>query len=203
MLKTYYQFEKFGGKKNWKGRKYLCRSFVKAFLVNLYTSMAGLTGTTLTVGNVSGTVSPSFFINVGGGGGGVFAHSGQSDSINELQADQNIGIVVGTGDTAVTAVDFGLVTKVAHGGTSGKLQHFGHFISDVVESNPNASFYIERIFRNDSGGTITIKEVGIYTTNTQDASAYPFCILRDVISPTIDVDNGEYLKVKYIIQVTV
>lgn len=37
---------------------------------------------------------------------------------------------------------------------------------------------------------------------TTASLARAFCILRDVISPTVTVNNGEYLKVKYTITVS-
>jgi hypothetical protein len=72
--------------------------------------------------------------------------------------------------------------------------------------NPNASFVIRRLFSNTSGGSITIRECGIYAGCSWRADyggSFPLCIARDVISPDIVVNNGEILEVKYTPQITV
>ena len=67
-------------------------------------------------------------------------------------------------------------------------------------SAPNASFDIERIFRNISGGDITINEIGVYVI--ADYYAYNYCIIRDKLAQGVMVSNGEFLKVKYTIKIT-
>lgn len=212
MLKCYLQLEKYGGQKNWKSRKLVSRSFVKAFLNGLYNTSAAAGHTTLnTLGNSviqSGNSSgyqKMFFINVGGGGGQAL--SDNAENFFSQPPCEQIGIVVGTGNTAVTPTDIGLATLIAHGVSSTKLEYFGHNISEVTVSAPNAFFNIERIFRNSSGAGITVNEIGIYTnisaaSDSFDLSTKLFCYIRDVLGSPVTVNNGEYLKVQYQIQIT-
>lgn len=117
-----------------------------------------------------------------------------------------LGIVVGTDSTAVAPSQTKLIAPIEHGTAVDELEYFGMLVADEADFNVDTSadeayFEIERIFRNDSGGSITIEEIGINTL----ATAYPFqqnivfCILRDV--DTIEVADGEYLKIKYRIKV--
>lgn len=117
-----------------------------------------------------------------------------------------LGIVVGTGSTAVSPGQTKLVTPIAHGTGAGELEYFGMLVMDESDFNVDAGvdeayFEIERIFRNASGGSITIEEIGINTLAIAPGvvSNLVFCILRDV--DTIEVADGEYLKIKYRIKV--
>jgi hypothetical protein len=110
------------------------------------------------------------------------------------------GIMVGTGTAAVITTDDNLQTLIQHGTSSGKLQYLGCMIpGDVTISAPNASFNIERLFLNSSGGDVTINEIGIYAAYFTSI----YCIIRDLVSPAVTVANNEYLKVTYTIQVSV
>lgn len=117
-----------------------------------------------------------------------------------------LGIVVGTSATAVSPEQTKLLSLIEHGTSAGELEYFGMLIMDEADfnvdvGNDEAYFEIERIFRNASGGSITIEEIGIYSLADTYVSAnnIVFCILRDV--DTIVVADGEYLKIKYRIKV--
>jgi hypothetical protein len=110
------------------------------------------------------------------------------------------GIVVGTNNTAVTADDYKLNTIVAAGVAASQLYHYSCTCNDVVTDATTANMRIDRVFANNSGGTITIKELGIYGYN---GAPYTFCLCRDIIAdPGTDIDNGEYMQVQYTITVT-
>jgi hypothetical protein len=54
---------------------------------------------------------------------------------------------------------------------------------------------------NHSGGTITVKELGIYSLD--GGASATICLCRDIIAdPGVDIDDGEYMYVKYTISVT-
>jgi len=93
----------------------------------------------------------------------------------------------------------------------GAVDIFGYSVSD-----PNASFNIRRLFRNSSGGSLTVNECGMYACGCRwgwrIATMYaegmmgwptPICIARDIVSPGIVVANGEDLVVTYTPQITV
>lgn len=108
------------------------------------------------------------------------------------------GIQVGTNNTAVTADDYKLNTIVANGTGGGQLQQMPCFCNPVVTDATTSAMSIDRVFLNHSGGTITIKELGIY-----GRGSYTFCLARDIIAdPGVDIDDGEYMHVRYAISVT-
>lgn len=111
------------------------------------------------------------------------------------------GIVLGTNNTAVTADDYKLNTIIANGTGGSQLLYLAGGSTGVVTSAPVSSFVIDRIMLNHSGGTITIKELGIYCR--EGGGGGTLCLCRDIIAdPGVDIDDGEYMYVKYTLSVT-
>ena len=205
MLKAYYKISKYGKDEKLirKGRKLISRSFLKQFICSLYENASNVDVVSNDILNNSRTLNyyqaPPFFCNGGAGGSYQWIAYGQ-DGTAGYKISDTIGIILGTGDTAVTPSDYKLVTPIVHGTTTGTMEYLGHwFSSTVTVSAPNASFTMERMYKNSSGGTITVKEIGIYSFDEN----FVFCICRDVLSSSVSVSDGEYLKVTYTIQVTV
>jgi hypothetical protein len=113
--------------------------------------------------------------------------------------DDEIGPVVGTGDTAVTITDYALGAQIAEGTGAGQMEHLGTTISAVTVAAPYASFTVSRTITNNSGTTITVKECGLYcwTTTSQVQLAM---ILRDVLGAPLDVVDGGSITVDYTIR---
>jgi len=112
-----------------------------------------------------------------------------------------LGIVLGTNNTAVTADDYKLNTIVANGTGGGQLLYLAGASIGVTTAAPVSSFVIDRIMINHSAGTITIKELGIYCL--EGGAAATICLCRDIIAdPGVDIDDGEYMYVRYTISVT-
>jgi len=124
------------------------------------------------------------------------------------QKGEDIGIVVGTGNAAVTPAQDALQTKVNHGEGAGQLLYGGCELYGLTFADPNGQFTIRRYFTNVLGGNITIEEVGIYTPGVTGAipnpttSCYIFCAARDLTGGVL-VANGELLRVTYVVQITV
>jgi hypothetical protein len=112
-----------------------------------------------------------------------------------------VGIVVGTGDTAFSIENYSLAAIVRHGGTGGTLAYAAQsawsssYAAKVWEGTSS------RIFNNNSGGSITVKEVGMmaYCTSYMTNYDYTYLIERSVLSPTVAVANGAQLTVTYAI----
>ena len=114
----------------------------------------------------------------------------------------NYGVVVGTTDTAFSANDFKLGARVEHGTSSTQLSY-------QAQANPASSYNsgtkvwtttVQRVFNNNSGGSITIKEVGLYWVGFAHAiSSGTYCLERSVLSPTITIPDGAQLTVSYAI----
>jgi len=173
------------------------RSFLKQFiqLIEVQTNQASKTITDITGTNRSvGAVDMNLFCVPGGGHGYV------DPTYREVQTE-NIGVVVGSGTTAVTPTDTKLETKIAHGTGSGQLVYLGCGLKPVVISGSDAYVDLIRFFENQSGGNVTINEVGIYAIAA--TQQWGFCICRDVLSSSITVADGQLLKVRYRVKVTV
>jgi len=111
------------------------------------------------------------------------------------------GIVVGTGNTAVTLTDTKLQTKISHGIGAGQLSYGAHGFVAATLSGNEYFFEINRLFSNSSGATITINEVGIYVRDGTSVAAKIFDVERSLA--TANVLNGGSVTVTYHIKVIV
>lgn len=132
-------------------------------------------------------------------------------SANAAIGIDTYGIVAGTGNTAPTINDYALETQIADGVAAGELQ-YGNVAFGLPASNVTTShFTITRDFANNSGGLITVEEIGLYVLGRQGsyidkgdgAITYPFMTIRDVIAGGINVPDGDTLTVNYRLQATV
>jgi len=112
------------------------------------------------------------------------------------------GVVVGTnaGTTAEDNENFALDTKIADGAGGGQLGYQAVTFVATRVVGPNVDLDISRVFVNTSGGTITVKEIGIIGLNAMDTKYHLH--LRDVVSDE-PVDNAESLTVVYVLRTTV
>ena len=173
------------------------RSFLKQFiqLIEVQTNQSSKTIQDITGTDRTVDVKDINLFCVPGGG------YGYTDPTKRNVQVENVGIVVGSGTTAVTPSDIKLETKIAHGTGSGQLVYLGCGLKPVVISGSDAYVDLVRFFENQSGGNVTINEVGIYAIAA--TQQYGFCICRDVLSSSITVADGQLLKVRYRIKVTV
>jgi len=112
------------------------------------------------------------------------------------------GIVVGTGDTAATNVDYKLDAKIAEGAGAGQITHGVTIAGITAVVGANVDLETKRAFTNNSGSTITVKEAGFYSE--QNLFGDPqFCMVRDVQSPAIEVQNRCSLTIYYTFRTTV
>jgi hypothetical protein len=102
------------------------------------------------------------------------------------------------------------------GSALGEMEYGGCDMFGRTVANPNDEFSICRLFRNNSGGAISVEEVALYAAVTRYGltqgtssfayrvgDAYAACIARDVVAPAVNVLNGENLEVIYTPQITV
>jgi hypothetical protein len=191
------------------------RSFLKQFLDALYCSSSHVNATTTDITNASRTLGSSntfgvFLCRHPGLDAKMRNNIAGSSTMGGIAAD-GIGIVVGTASTTVNPVDYKLQTLVSHGTGSGQLEYYGCWASKytVNSGSAYASFDLERIWHNGSGGSIVLHEIGIYFVSPQTADPpNSLCGVRDVLgtasgTTSVTVLNGEYLKVKYTMKITV
>lgn len=116
-------------------------------------------------------------------------------------ADDAYGILVGTGNTAFSAEQYGLITKITNGNTSGKMAHniMALSVPSYVAGTKTWKNTASRIFNNNSGDSITVKEVGIqsYVAAGYDGNNAYFFLERSVLNPEVPVANGAQLTVTY------
>jgi len=103
------------------------------------------------------------------------------------------GIVVGTGDTAWSMEQYALVAPIANGTGSGKLTYQASGYDSKSYASKIWTMTSKRIINNNSGGSITIKEVGLYS----DYGCNTFLTERSVLAPVVPVANSAQLTVTY------
>jgi hypothetical protein len=164
------------GKKVRSLKKAKTNSYVRQ-MIDILASYMSNTG--LSKKDITGTTRTTYHLILNGGSG-----------------DASMGVVVGTGTTAVTISDYKLESIIANGTGSGQLQYGTTSFSEVAITGSTAKFTIARTFTNNSGASINVHEVGLYTKST-----YVYCLERTLLDFTIE--NGQSGTVTYTISVTV
>jgi hypothetical protein len=110
-------------------------------------------------------------------------------------------IVVGSGTTPPSITDAGLTSQIGNGTGAGQLQYgTDSLTTPVINSNTNsASFTWSKSFSNNSGGNVTVSEVGAYITFGSKA----YFVLHDLLPSPVTVGNGQVLTVVYTITIAV
>ncbi len=157
----------------WKKANSLLKQFIQILTVQLQQSA-------LTVTQTSGTDQS------------IGAHAYNFKAVGAA-ADTFNGILIGTGTTAVTIINYKLETQVSTNITHG-------VVTFTVEA-PNANtarVAISRNFVNATGATVGIREVALYVQ--AGASLWQFCAERTLYS--VDVPNGLTVTLTYRISIT-
>lgn len=99
------------------------------------------------------------------------ALAGSGSNLDALSgaANNTFGIQVGTGVTAVAIGDTALVTLIADGVAATQLQYGATSAIAPSTAGSTRSFTVSRTLTNNSGGTVTIQEVGLVLSYTADA----------------------------------
>jgi len=123
----------------------------------------------------------------------------------KFKADANedyIGIVIGTGSTAVTIDDYKLDSQIMQGTGSGQMRHLASTPSCPSVAGSNCDFLTSRTFLNNSGGSITVRESGIYC-RVKGPTYYGYaCIVRDVLATPQAVPDGGSITIDYTLRIT-
>lgn len=137
-------------------------------------------------------------VNTGSSAAEIDADTSQKFSF--LFASTGAGVQVGTGTTPVAREDFNLETSIVNGSGSGQLTFTTlGILTKAAAVTGGYRIILERSFNNDSGGDITINEVGIIVVSRLSSGSPVFSplILRDIISPGHTVVNGGAVIVRY------
>lgn len=114
----------------------------------------------------------------------------------------NYGIQVGTGDTAPANTNYKLETPLTEGVGAGNITHNAMTIGTAAVVGANVDLVLKRSFTNGTGDTITVKEAGLVVL-TDYGTEPEFLIIRDVLSPTVDVPDKCSITVIYTLRTTV
>jgi len=119
--------------------------------------------------------------------------------------DVSQGIIVGTSNTPNDLTTYALGGKIAHGTSSGQLLYGAEAIEDVTNPSGNdLQFRLTRTFTNNSGSTITVKEVGLLIKKFDASQASrSFLAARDVLPSAVDVPDGATLTIRYVVKITI
>jgi len=123
--------------------------------------------------------------------------------VNAGALNDTYGLVVGTnaGTTAEDNQNYDLDTRILSSdvGEANKLNYRAvTFVAPRIVG-PNIDFDVSRVFLNETGSTITVKEIGIICKNTQLTKYHLF--LRDVVADE-DVLSAYTLTVVYVLRTT-
>lgn len=163
------------------GEEKEANSYVIAFLDDMARQMGQQTLSIKDTGNSSRSIGPSVYVQACTGSAGITAY----------------GLVFGTGSAVVALTDYALQALIAHGTGSGQLSYGSTTANAPTTSGTTRRFTVVRSVTNNSGGTITVNEVGIYVLS----SSFYFCSDRTLSTQAIA--NGESWALTYTLGVTV
>lgn len=152
-------------------------SLIKQFIQDMMAHMSQVAQTVLDITNVARTC----------------AVSGSGIDCAAAAALTTKGIVIGTGTNAVAMTDYALQTQVT--------ANIDHGSMSIGLENPDANTWrvaLQRAFVNNTGGTLSIKEVGLYALIS--GLTFSMCIDRTLYS--VDVASGLTLTLTYRITIS-
>jgi hypothetical protein len=162
-----------------------------SWLRNFYNGMTGAL-----VGSLAGNTYGAGYLGTKDITGGAFANNSPKLLAYAGGAGSTSnGIVVGTDDTAFSAEQYKLLAIIANGSGAGQFAYSAEsaITASYVSGTKTWVFTKVRAMNNNSGGEITVKEIGLHTY----LSNSPFCLERSVLSPAVAVPNGAQLTVTY------
>jgi len=121
-----------------------------------------------------------------------------------LGAEDTYGILLGTDSTAVTLSDYNLGTPIAHGSGAGQLLYGAGSVAIPFEDSTDSwvDIVMVRGFENQSGGNITVEEIGIVGKSEDAGGASElFLLAHDLKNFTIN--DGYTAVVEYRLRFTV
>jgi len=137
---------------------------------------------------------------------GTISHISYPNSSTNYQT-YLVGIIVGSGQQSNPASAYNLAAPISSGTEAGQLSYQAPTLpSQIMINGDSAYFYIEQTYVNQSGGTVTITEVGIvvevyataYTgSSTSSANVGNILMWYDVLSSPISVPNGGSVTIYY------
>lgn len=125
-------------------------------------------------------------------------------SIDNDLDDANWGILIGDDATTPEANDnFRLDSVIAAGAGAGQVNYgITTWAAGVTVDGDECSWSFNRVMTNNSGAGIEVKEIGAYI-RIQSSPIHYAMILRDTLTPTITIPDGETMTVQYTLKTVV
>lgn len=171
----------------------LGHSFLQNFLICLYGTMGRMLPTDDLV-DTGGTTRVAAL----GQSSSAVSYSSAMFNCNSPSTNDDYGILIGTGNTAVDIADYALDTKIIEGSGSGQMNYGSHAVVAPVSDVGNTYSYsgISRTISNNSGAGISVAEVGLAMMRFWDTTQNRyFLLLREVLGSPVSVGDGEILTV--------
>jgi len=111
----------------------------------------------------------------------------------------DMGIRVGTSEVAVAINQYSLQAPIAQGLGAGQMEHMAQTFSFIGVTGNQCSFETQRVFVNNSGAPIAVRETATYMTVYYPTTAAYIMAARDLISE--DVPDGGAVTVTYTIRI--
>jgi len=111
--------------------------------------------------------------------------------------DTSAGIVVGSSDIPVSLDQYSLQALIPHGTGSGQLQYSAVDVQTLIKGTNVWTLRIVRTFTNASGGSVTVRELGLYLRAGDGGTT--IMLARDVPASPISIPDGSTLTLRYII----
>ena len=130
----------------------------------------------------------------------LYFASGGTVNINAGSGDDSFGIVVGSGSQSITTpVIYQLNAPISNGSGTGQLSYQATTSVSANYSGTQSYFKFSREFINNSGGAITVSEVGVIASllNWGQSLEVLAVIIYDLPSSAINLTNGSSLTITY------
>lgn len=114
------------------------------------------------------------------------------------------GLVVGQGAGAETNVNYKLTDQLTEGVGAGNITHDVTTIGTTAVVGANVDLVIQRTFVNNTGASLTVREVGIYMRYAETGPfTYYHCLIRDVLAVPITLADKCTVTVYYTLRTNV
>lgn len=111
--------------------------------------------------------------------------------------EDNYGVIIGDGASDTNYESYKLVSRIRHGTGAGQLNYAAVSLTAPSHQSGQQQFKIHRYFTNNSGSTITTREIALYGKGT--GSGNRTCFARvDMVG--VPLENGENVEIVFTIR---
>lgn len=123
---------------------------------------------------------------------------------SSTENNNEFGVYIGSSDAAFSIDDYQMASQIISGTSAGQLEYQAQE-APVLSYDPSTAIYTSthsRLFINFSGGTVTVREIGlVWRGNFYTNSTESFLMARDVLGAPAEVADGNNLQIEYYVSV--